>query len=410
MHRHAASPCPAACRCRKTTCRTSPRPETGLIVKFNNGVSQWRDQLGRNWNNAVKFTLPDLDVFKIDANGNPPAQIGVDADQYAHVGTVLFNMVANPANSKVYVSNTDAHNEVRFEGPGIVGGSTVRGHLHEARVTVLDGCAVLPRHLNKHINYCGGAEPGRHRGQEPGDAASAWRSAATAPRCTSPASARRRSASSTPPSSRTTRSTRTPATASPTCRWPAAARAASCSTRRNQRLYVLTRFDNSVSVVDTVTLAEEPSLKRSLYNPEPASVVGRPAVPLRRGASPRATARRRARAATSSATSTAWRGISAIRTTPCRTIPIPSASALVIDPDFHPMKGPMTTQSLRGMANHGPMHWRGDRTGGNDPGGDPLDEDAAFKKFNVAFAGLLGRSGPAHRPARCRPSPTSSCR
>ena len=36
------------------------------------------------------------------------------------------------------------------------------------------------------------------------------------------------------------------------------------------------------------------------------------------------------------------------------------------DPDFHPMKGPMTTQSLRGMANHGPMHWRGDRTGGNE--------------------------------------------
>ena len=26
----------------------------------------------------------------------------------------------------------------------------------------------------------------------------------------------------------------------------------------------------------------------------------------------------------------------------------------------------MTTQSLRGMANHGPMHWRGDRTGGTD--------------------------------------------
>ena len=26
----------------------------------------------------------------------------------------------------------------------------------------------------------------------------------------------------------------------------------------------------------------------------------------------------------------------------------------------------MTTQSLRGMANHGPMHWRGDRTGGLD--------------------------------------------
>ena len=60
------------------------------------------------------------------------------------------------------------------------------------------------------------------------------------------------------------------------------------------------------------------------------------------------------------------------------------------------MKGPMTTQSLRGMANHGPMHWRGDRTGGNDavslqPNSGTFDEDAAFKKFNPAFVGLLGR-------------------
>jgi hypothetical protein len=64
---------------------------------------------------------------------------------------------------------------------------------------------------------------------------------------------------------------------------------------------------------------------------------------------------------------------------------------------FHPLKGPMTTQSLRGMADAGPMHWRGDRTGGNDapsfqPDSGTFDEDAAFKKFNVAFPGLLGRS------------------
>src|SRR5262249_9041084 len=64
---------------------------------------------------------------------------------------------------------------------------------------------------------------------------------------------------------------------------------------------------------------------------------------------------------------------------------------------FHPMKGPMTTQSLRGLDNHGPMHWRGDRTGGNDapsfqPNSGTFDEEAAFKKFNVAFPGLLGRS------------------
>ena len=37
---------------------------------------------------------------------------------------------------------------------------------------------------------------------------------------------------------------------------------------------------------------------------------------------------------------------------------------------FHSMKGPMTTQTLRGMVNNGSMHWRGDRaTGffGTDP-------------------------------------------
>ncbi len=56
----------------------------------------------------------------------------------------------------------------------------------------------------------------------------------------------------------------------------------------------------------------------------------------------------------------------------------------------------MTTQSLRGMANHGPMHWRGDRTGGNDavsvqPDSGIFDEVAAFKKFNPAFMDLLGR-------------------
>jgi len=52
---------------------------------------------------------------------------------------------------------------------------------------------------------------------------------------------------------------------------------------------------------------------------------------------------------------------------------------------FHAMKGPMTTQSLRGLENHGPQHWRGDRQG---------DEIAAFEAFNGAFPDLIGRAGP----------------
>src|SRR4029077_19623549 len=122
-------------------------PEVGLVVKLNQGNGHWEDQLGRNWTNAVRFDLPDLDVFEINATAPTPAE----SASFAHVGTVLFNMLVNPSNGKVYVTNTDAHNEVRFEGPG-TGASTVRGHLHEARITVIDGVNVLPRHLNKHID------------------------------------------------------------------------------------------------------------------------------------------------------------------------------------------------------------------------------------------------------------------
>src|SRR5262245_28014015 len=136
-----------------TNFQGTPQPEVGLIVKLNDTVDQWQDELGRNWNNAVRFSLPDLDVFAIDTSTL------AQSASFAHVGTVLFNMVTNPVSGKVYVSNTDARNEVRFEGPGIFSGSTVRGHLHEARVTVLDGSSVLPRHLNKHLVYSQVATP-----------------------------------------------------------------------------------------------------------------------------------------------------------------------------------------------------------------------------------------------------------
>jgi hypothetical protein len=73
---------------------------------------------------------------------------------YSRVGTVLFNLAVNPVSGNVYVSNTEARNEVRFEGTGIFAGSTVRGHLAESRVTVIQpGGTVTPRHLNKHIDY-----------------------------------------------------------------------------------------------------------------------------------------------------------------------------------------------------------------------------------------------------------------
>ena len=93
--------------------RRQAAPAVGQIVKFNNSTQRWEDEAGRNWNNAVKFSLPDRDVFAV--NANTLAQTAV----FAHVGTTLFNMVTNPVNGKLYVTNSEAINNVRFEGPEI---------------------------------------------------------------------------------------------------------------------------------------------------------------------------------------------------------------------------------------------------------------------------------------------------
>ena len=119
-------------------------------MRFDDASWRWQDPLGRDWSPAVRFSLPDLDVFRIDANAAVPVQTA----SWASVGTILFDLAVNPKSGRVYATNTEARNEVRFEGPGgFLGSSTVRGHLHEARVTVLDGADVLPRRLNKHIDY-----------------------------------------------------------------------------------------------------------------------------------------------------------------------------------------------------------------------------------------------------------------
>lgn len=60
--------------------------------------------------------------------------------------------------------------------------------------------------------------------------------------------------------------------------------------------------------------------------------------------------------------------------------------------EFHPLKGPMTTQSMRGLIGHGPMHWRGDRAGLDRQPGETLEE-SAFREFNEAFEAFMARDG-----------------
>jgi DNA-binding beta-propeller fold protein YncE len=116
-----------------------PQPGTGLIVKWKqggpDGKFHWLDACGTVFDPFVTVSLPDEDVFAIDATKSPPTAIA--SGIYSHVGTTLFNMAVNPKSGKVYVSNTDAHNDVRFEGhtPGF---TSVVGNLVDSRITVID--------------------------------------------------------------------------------------------------------------------------------------------------------------------------------------------------------------------------------------------------------------------------------
>ena len=53
------------------------------------------------------------------------------------------------------------------------------------------------------------------------------------------------------------------------------------------------------------------------------------------------------------------------------------------------MKGPFTTQTLRGLRDSGAMHWRGDRSTGYF-GTSAFDSNLSFMNFVVAFQGLVG--------------------
>lgn len=141
--------------------------ETGIIVKFHNEKGIWYDRHGRdpetgeatvrNWNYGVRLTLPDFDLFQIDA-GSPELPV---TGRFAHVGTILYNMAVNPIDGKIFVTNTDANNLVRYAGPpyevasGLPKERTYTGEMHYTRITIVDphSGTVTPRHLNPHINY-----------------------------------------------------------------------------------------------------------------------------------------------------------------------------------------------------------------------------------------------------------------
>jgi DNA-binding beta-propeller fold protein YncE len=381
-------------------------PEVGLIVKFNNATQAFEDELGRNWNSAVRFSLPDRDVFAVDAN--TLAQTAA----FPGVGTVLFNMVANPVTGTLYVSNTEANNRSRFEGPGAFAGQTIQGNLAQSRITVISGSRVAPRHLNKHIDYTKLAnDPAFDRTTRDHSLATPLGMAVSSDGQTLFVAAFGSSRIGVFSTAEIEADSFDPRRASAGyITVSGGGPSAMVLDEARGRLYVTTRFDNAVKVVDLATRAELAA--QSLPNPEPAHIVaGRPFLydALRTSANGEA----------SCASCHIFGDLDDLAwdlgnpDDPVTTSPLERFLAgdvalrfgkLLFGPespingsdkaeDFHSMKGPMTTQTLRGMRNSGAMHWRGDRATGVF-GDSALDTTLSFKNFIVAFQGLLGSEQP----------------
>ena len=385
-----------------TDAEGKPAPHVALIVKFNNATGHWEDELHRVWDHAVRFRLPDTDVFSIDAGGL------TQTAAFAHVGTTLFNMVTNPATGELYVSNTDAHNEVRFEGPGQFGGHTVQGHLAESRVTIISSSAVTPRHLNKHIDYTKLAgQPGFDPTAKDHSLSTPLDMAVTRDGGTLFVAAFGSSKIGAFPTSALRDNSFDPRQTS-AAYIPVSGGGPSglVLDEARGRMYVLTRFDNAVKVIDLARRREVAAL--AMPNPEPASVVaGRPMLYDATRFSGNGEASCASCHIFGDNDDLAWdlgNPDDVVRKNP---IPTNLGDPLAITAgkllfgfrgaingtgngdDFHPMKGPMTTQTLRGLVTSGAMHWRGDRANGFF-GEDAFDANLSFNTFIVAFQGLIG--------------------
>jgi DNA-binding beta-propeller fold protein YncE len=352
------------------------QPDSGTIVRFNG--TNWVDDIGQTHNGRIPFSLPDFDVFEIDAVG-----LSVQRE-IAGVGTTLFNMAVNPVDNTLYVSNSDARNHVRFSGVSSQGSTTVRGHLTDQRVSVIQNGVVSPRTLNKHLDF---SLPNGSQEERDISVSTPLGMAVSADGGTLYVAAFGSSKVSSYATSELLDDSFAAGTANQ-IQVSGGGPAGIVLDDVNNRGYVLTRFDNAISTIDLNTRQE--IAHDLMFNPEPARVIdGRKFLYDARITSGNGNDSCASCHIFGDTDGLAWDlGAPGSNVSPIPNVFIPISPAAP-PTRFHPMKGPMTTQSMRGLRGHGPMHWRGDRTGTNRVNDETLEE-AAFKEFNEAFDALAG--------------------
>jgi len=329
-------------------------PQTALIVPASD--------------TRVPFVVLDHDV----------AEISVETLQVTRTlsgaGTLLFDLALRPGTSELWVANTDARNLVRFE-------PVLRGHIADNRITRFNLASGVSSFLdlNPDVDYATLPNPtARERAlAQPTslifnpDGTSLWVAAfgsdrvaridATSGSIVDRVDLRRESRVDPPTQDE------------PVVRGP---RALALDAAR-QRLYVLNKLANTLSVVATDTATVLAEFPVGSHDPTPAEV--------RRGRGYLFDARLSGNGTASCATchpDTDRDGLAWDLGDPNgNLITVTGANLAAHDRRIrnrvmHPMKGPMMTQTLRGMSPTNQFHWRGDRP--------------TLHHFNATFPDLLG--------------------
>jgi YVTN family beta-propeller protein len=335
-------------------------PQVSLIV----------DATDTNWTNVVKFTMPDNDVVEIDT-----ATLGI-MRYFSRVGAVNFAVAARPNSGDLYVANTDARNLTRFE-PVLRGGFVTN---QISRINITSG-AVTRYDLNPGFSYTNFPNLSDKTNALAQPTAIAFGPSGANYFITAFGSDRVAlvAADSGTVMDRIELNLNSiGSVADPrTKRGPRG-----LALKPGVALYVANRISNTMTVIDPNSRSVVREIPIGSYDPTPAVI--------RQGRGFLYDAKVSGGGLVSCASChidaeldlLAWDLGNPGGEMETNSMKI-SASQLIAPPNgfasnfvFHPMKGPMTTQTLRGLNGLDPLHWRGDRTN--------------FLHFNGAFDGLLG--------------------